>query len=56
MLSIKSSHLILRDVALNDLNFIHILHSLPQTVQYNTLGIPKDKSETKLLDTDWIIS
>lgn len=33
---------------------IHRLHSLPETDAYNTLGIPKDITETKIIVEKWI--
>lgn len=37
-----------------DLNSIHNLHSLPETDEYNTLGIPKSIEETKETIAPWI--
>jgi [ribosomal protein S5]-alanine N-acetyltransferase len=44
----------LRLIELSDLAFIHQVHSLPETDQYNALGIPKDIEETKLVIKPWI--
>lgn len=44
----------LRELLLSDLDDIHQLHSLAETDQYNTLGIPNSIEETKNLVADWI--
>jgi ribosomal-protein-alanine N-acetyltransferase len=44
----------LKLIDFSDLEFIHELHSLPETDQYNALGIPKDIEETKLVIKPWI--
>ncbi|SOE22229.1 Protein N-acetyltransferase, RimJ/RimL family [Spirosomataceae bacterium TFI 002] len=44
----------LRLIELADLVPIHELHSLPETDEYNTLGIPKDIVETKTIIEGWI--
>ena len=43
-----------RLIKLSDLNSIHKLHSLPETDEYNTLGIPKSVEETKSIIEPWI--
>ncbi len=35
--------------------YIHNLHSLAETDEYNALGIPKNIEETKLIIEPWII-
>lgn len=42
-----SERLKLRLIEFSDLNAIHVLHSLPETDKYNTLGIPEDIGVTK---------
>lgn len=37
-----------------DLNSIHKLHSLPETDEFNALGIPKNINETKSIIEPWI--
>ncbi len=37
-----------------DLDEIHALHLLPQTVEFNTLGIPVSKHETQKIIEPWI--
>ena len=41
-------------IELSDLNSIHELHSLPETDEYNALGIPKNIEETKSIIKPWI--
>ena len=45
----------LRLVTISDLEWIHELHSLPETDKYNTLGIPNNLAETKSVIQSWII-
>jgi ribosomal-protein-alanine N-acetyltransferase len=51
---ITSERLKLRFVHISDLEAIHELHSLPETDEFNTLGIPEDLDETKNHLTAWI--
>ncbi len=44
----------LRLIEISDLHSIHKLHSLPETDEYNTLGIPKNIEETKTVIEPWI--
>ena len=44
----------LRLIEISDLDSIHKLHSLPETDEYNTLGIPKSIEETKSVIEPWI--
>ena len=53
-MTLKTTRLQLRDVNLSDVNNIHILHSLPETDQYKTLGIPNTLEETKKLVLEWL--
>lgn len=41
-------------VQITDLQNIHELHSLPETDQYNTMGIPADLNETKKVVESWV--
>jgi len=45
----------LRLIELSDLNSIHKLHSLPETDEFNALGIPKNIEETKTIIQPWIV-
>jgi RimJ/RimL family protein N-acetyltransferase len=51
---IHTHHLLLREVNLGDLRYIHDLHSLEETNQYNTLGIPESVEITQQLITEWL--
>jgi ribosomal-protein-alanine N-acetyltransferase len=51
---LKIERLILRPVTALDLDYIHELHSLKETDEFNTLGIPANIEETKLLLEKWI--
>jgi ribosomal-protein-alanine N-acetyltransferase len=49
-----SGRLKLRFIELSDLHSIHCLHSLPETDEFNTLGIPENGEETKTIIESWI--
>lgn len=49
-----SSRIKLRLIIPSDLESIHKLHSLPETDEFNTLGIPKNSDETKSIIETWI--
>lgn len=49
-----SERLKLRLIDSSDLKSIHELHSLQETDEYNTLGIPKNIDETKSIVEPWI--
>lgn len=51
---LQSKRLIIRDVKFSDLHNIHELHSLPQTDQFNTLGIPESIYDTEDIIAAWI--
>lgn len=51
---LESERIILRLIEISDLNSIHNLHSLPETDEFNALGIPKNIDETKLIIEPWI--
>ncbi len=53
-MELQSKRLTLREVIFSDLENIHHLHSLPETDQYNTLGIPKNIYETEDLLIEWM--
>lgn len=52
--NLKTQRLNLRPISEKDIENIHKLHSLPETDKFNTLGIPKDISETKIIAEQWI--
>ena len=51
---IKTTRTRLRLIELTDLKSIHQLLSLPETDEYNALGIPKNIEETKSIIKPWI--
>ncbi len=53
-LELRTPRTLLRMVRLSDLNFVHELHSLKETDQFNTLGIPSNESETMRVLKSWI--
>lgn len=52
--NLTSDRITLRLITLSDLESIHTLHSLPETDEFNTLGIPENIEETEIIITDWI--
>ena len=46
-MELESSRLKLIEITWRDLEEIHNLHSIPETDEFNTLGIPKDIEETR---------
>jgi ribosomal-protein-alanine N-acetyltransferase len=53
-MELQSVRLTLRELLLNDLEKIHELHSLQETDEYNTLGIPDNLEVTKQLVSEWL--
>ena len=53
-MQIKTQRLILIELSLDYLEAIHALHSLPETDEFNTLGIPDSVQSTRLLLEEWI--
>ena len=51
-----SERLKLRLIEMSDLISIHILHSLAETDEFNTLGIPENIDETKSVIESWILA
>lgn len=45
----------IRELTYNDITNVHTLHLLPETDQYNTLGIPDNVKTTEKILTEWII-
>ncbi|WP_118973709.1 GNAT family N-acetyltransferase [Taibaiella koreensis] len=54
MFSLETPRLLLRDIAIVDVPAIHALHSLPETDQYNTMGIPAHIGVTNDLVRTWL--
>jgi ribosomal-protein-alanine N-acetyltransferase len=50
----QTSNLFIRELTKSDITNIHDLHSLPQTDEFNTLGIPESISTTEKIVAEWI--
>jgi len=50
----RCDRLVISPITMLDLEKIHALHSLPETDQFNTLGIPESQEETKSIIQDWV--
>lgn len=53
-LQLVSERTKLRLIQSTDLEFIHQLHSLPETDEFNALGIPESIEQTKAIILPWI--
>ena len=53
-IEISTDRIELRLIELSDLNSIHKLHSLPETDEFNVLGIPQNIEDTKKVIEPWI--
>lgn len=53
-LKLKSERLTLRLIEFSDLDAIHKLHSLPETDEFNALGIPQNITQTQSIIEPWI--
>jgi [ribosomal protein S5]-alanine N-acetyltransferase len=51
---LNTERLSLRLVTAADLEAVHALHSLPETDEFNTLGIPENIAQTKIVLDNWI--
>jgi RimJ/RimL family protein N-acetyltransferase len=51
---IKTNRLNIRELTSADLNNIHQLHSLPETDEFNTLGIPETIETTEKILEEWL--
>jgi [ribosomal protein S5]-alanine N-acetyltransferase len=49
-----SKRLILQIINKLDIDNIHALHSIPETDQYNTMGIPNNINDTKIIMENWL--
>lgn len=54
MLVFETPRLILKDVSEQDIAVIHELHSLPETDEFNTLGIPAHIGITRNIVGEWL--
>ena len=52
---LKSEKLDLKPINFSDLEAIHQLHSLPETDEFNTLGIPENIEQTRAIIENWIL-
>ena len=53
-LKIQTDRLELRLIGVADVEVIHRLHSIPETDEFNTLGIPENLQETREVITPWV--
>lgn len=53
-IEIITDRLRLRWIERTDVELIHELHSLPETDEFNTLGIPENLEETKSIIEPWV--
>ncbi|AEA45836.1 GNAT family N-acetyltransferase [Fluviicola taffensis] len=53
-LILKTNRLVLLELNLADIDKIHTLHSLPETDEFNTMGIPENREVTEKIVTDWL--
>ena len=51
---LKSERLYLKLINISDLEDIHKLHSLPETDEFNALGIPENIEQTRTIIENWI--
>lgn len=51
---LKTERLNIRELELKDIINVHELHSLPETDEFNTLGIPETIQETEKLLLEWL--
>lgn len=53
-MELQTERLEIKELSLTDLEDIHQLHSLPETDEFNTLGIPANIQTTEFLLIEWI--
>ena len=53
-MELKTKRLKITELTFADLQNIHLLHSLPEIDQYNTLGIPESIQITENILNDWL--
>ena len=53
-MELQTKRLQLQELVLEDLNDIHLLHSLQETDEFNTLGIPENIIVTEIILKEWI--
>ncbi len=52
---LQTNRLNIRQVSITDIDKIHELHSLPETDEFNTLGIPETIQETEKVINEWLV-
>jgi [ribosomal protein S5]-alanine N-acetyltransferase len=52
---LKTNRLYIRELTFADIDNIHKLHSLPETDEFNTLGIPENIQTTENILNEWLI-
>lgn len=52
---LKTERLYLRELTSEDIENVHELHSMPETDEFNTLGIPENIHTTEKILADWLI-
>ena len=53
-MTLQTNRLFIRELLLTDLESIHELHSLPETDEFNTLGIPDTIQATEKIVFEWL--
>ena len=53
-MELQTERLKIKELSLTDLEEIHHLHSLPETDEFNSLGIPANIQATEFLLSEWI--
>ena len=51
---LKTKRLYIRELTNADIHNVHELHSLPETDEFNTLGIPENIQTTEKILTEWL--
>lgn len=51
---LQTPRLQLQEITRNELQLVHELHSLPETDEFNTLGIPENIGVTEQIMTGWL--
>jgi ribosomal-protein-alanine N-acetyltransferase len=51
---LRTKRLKLRELTIDDIDNVHTLHSLPETDEFNTLGIPESIQTTEKILNEWI--
>jgi ribosomal-protein-alanine N-acetyltransferase len=52
---LKTTRLNIRELTFADIDNVHKLHSLPETDEFNTLGIPENIQTTENILNEWLI-